>query len=118
MATRRIDKKLHARHVSDVLVGIIDSPAWKDEVLALEVNQEIPIDAAAAGGRDDPPSRLLKRHRLRFRLRRVEPDADTEPGASLFMLVASAYPSVEAFAEEYPDAVGRPGASDRAGEGE
>jgi hypothetical protein len=104
--TRRIDKKRHQIHEDSILLSMLSAHQWKERILALEVGQELRVDATTAIDRDDDASVLLRGHRLKYVLTRLAPTADTEPEAFLFRLAAVEHPTVMVYAEEHPDVIG------------
>lgn len=103
---RRIQKKAHRKHAEDVLLGVLRSSSWRDDIVALEEGQEILLNSATARDRADSASRLIKANNLEFALKRLAPDEDLEKGARLFELTAVHFPSIGALAEEYENSIG------------
>jgi hypothetical protein len=73
--------------------------------MLLDVGQDLTIGWKMINDQQDLGSMLVRRHQLTFTLSRLAEDAETEPGARLFRLMARDHPSVIVYAEEYPNTV-------------
>jgi len=103
---QRQDKKNHSIHAPGVLLSLLSAPEWKEAIRALQIGDEVVVGVDSARRKHDAASRIIRRYRLAYVLTRVASACDTEPRASLFRLQATDYPSIEVFAEEYPEAIG------------
>lgn len=117
MRARRLRKKRHAQCVVDVLVGVIDSDSLAPTIRQLDLGQSLGIARAESVLLDEGARSLIRRWELRFKLTRVpKSDAPEDPypveGAWLLRLEALEFPTVVAWAEEFPEHLGswRPGA--------
>ncbi len=107
---RRLDKRLHSKHLDEVILEVLDNPDWRDALLALAPPDEIAIDCAAVAGKANSAAYLIRRHSLSYVL---SVDAENECGdpepmedAKVFKLQAKRHPSVYVYAEELIDDIG------------
>ncbi len=107
---RLLDKRLHSRHLDEVILGILDSPAWRDTLLELEPPGTVTIDSRAVSGQDDDTAHLIRRNQLSYV---ISVDAENEcgdpdpiEGAKVFKLQATRHPVVHVYAEELIEDIG------------